>query len=269
LSKRRLQINTAFVVSLFLTGCGFFDAKQTEPTCKISPKPSRETYFESFDDKYGGGWVRGRRWPMTIWDGVAYSYSPWWLDANHAPPGAGYLHLVLWTLTSSRIEKEPVIFPGYPGSKFIARNQSTDLTNAKLTVRLRGEVDMQGSQMLVLVQAENKNNVRANYVLTGHPFKITPEWSEQTVTLSPDPNQWLCLGSRYDLTKTYDCYDVAEVLADVNVDIIFVLFPIQMVPVEDIVEPHKLFAGRDFHVAQEFLPKGIVMFDWVRIEYPQ
>ena len=262
-----LRIKIILAASLFLSGCGYPAPEESGPTGKINSgldvrKTCRETYFESFD-KDGGGWLRGRLYPMTIWDGVAYSYSPWFLDPWHAPPGAGYLHLLMWIHTDARRVHQ--YYPGYPGNKFVAQNQSTDFTDAKLTVRLRGEIDLQGSQMLLLVQADN-GEMRANYVLTSQPFHITPQWSEQTITLTAKPGQWLCLGARHD-RPDYGCYDIAEVLRDVNVDIIFVLFPLKVVPIEDVAEPHRLRAGVDYHVEQKFLPKGVVMFDWVKIEY--
>src|SRR6188768_4142229 len=66
-----------------------------------SNRPKREAYLETFD--HGpGGWYADRRYALRVWDGVAYCYSPWWVDANHAPPGAGYLHLVLWMHTDKR-----------------------------------------------------------------------------------------------------------------------------------------------------------------------
>ena len=68
--------------------------------------------------------------------------------------------------------------------------------------------------------------------------------------------------------KSYGCSSIAEVLCDVNVDIIFVLFPLNVVPIEDIPDKHKLRAGVDYHVEQKFLPKGLIMFDWVKLKYP-
>src|SRR5258706_16071888 len=70
------------------------------PSSKPMPA-NRHMYLETFD--HGpGGWSSDRRYALTVWDGVAYCYSPWWVDANHAPPGAGYLHLLLWMHTDRR-----------------------------------------------------------------------------------------------------------------------------------------------------------------------
>ena len=75
---------------------------------------------------------------------------------------------------------------------------------------------LQGSQLVLLVQAETARTT-ANMVLTGQPFKITRDWSEQSVRLVPDPAQWTCLGGRRGHT-TYGCDEIAEVLQDVNLD---------------------------------------------------
>ena len=52
-----------------------------------------EVYRETFDNG-AGGWVADLSSRLPVWDGVAYCHSPWSIDANHAPPGAGYLHLL-------------------------------------------------------------------------------------------------------------------------------------------------------------------------------
>ena len=67
----------------------------------------------------------------------------------------------------------------------------------------------------------------------------------------------------------YGCDDIDKVLADVNFDIIFILFPVKVVPagveIDDINIPR---AVKDYPVDQQYLPKGLVMFDTVKIEYP-
>jgi hypothetical protein len=226
---------------------------------------SREPYIETFDNG-PGGWVANNTEPLPVWDSVAYCYGPWYLDANHAPPGGGYLHLLMHLHT----KKEHCGSPLEQDNRFIRQRQSRDLTNARLSVRLRGQMDAQGAQLVLLAQTEGPNNTwpRRNFVLTGQPFEITPDWSDQTVTLVPDPAQWPCLGARHDLTK-YGCCDIAEALADVSVDLIFVLFPLKIEPITPVADPHKQWAGKDYQVYQKSLPKGLVMFDTVRIDYPQ
>jgi hypothetical protein len=109
----------------------------------------------------------------------------------------------------------------------------------------------------------------SNYVLVGQPFAITPDWSEQTVMLVPDPEQWLCLGARHDLLNVYGCDEIEAVLRDVNIDIIFVLHPLNILPME--AEEHGAHYRRPevhYAVDRTLLPTGYVMLDEVRIEYP-
>ena len=242
------------------------------------------TYIETFDDG-PGGWVADLRSPLPVWDGVAYCHSPWSVDANHAPPGAGYLHLLMYLFTqppdprsSARAELGGV-------NRFAERGYSTNLTDAKVTVRLRGDLALAGPlcndhtparqpdlgsvQLLLLVQSriDGPPPTSANFVLTGQPFEITPDWSEQTVQLVPDPKLWTCLGARHDLIDTYGYGDIAEVLQDVNVDIIFVLFPLTVVPIGEVDNIDRQWAAKDYKIDMQYLPKGLVMFDTVQIEY--
>jgi hypothetical protein len=56
-------------------------------------------YQETFDSD-AGGWVADLSSRLPVWDGVAYCHGPWSIDANHAPPGAGYLHLLMYLRTT-------------------------------------------------------------------------------------------------------------------------------------------------------------------------
>jgi hypothetical protein len=170
-------------------------------------------------------------------------------------------------------------------NRFVEQRHGTNLTNAKITVRLRGamtlagplcnnhtpppQADAGGAQLLLLVQSqiEGPPRTRPNFMLTGQPFEITPDWSEQTVQLAPEENQWTCLGARHDLTDAYGYGDIAEVLQDVNVDIVFVLFPLKIVPIGEVADIHHAWAAKEYKVDMQYLPKGLVMFDTVQIEY--
>ena len=244
---------------------------------------NRDPYIETFDNG-PGGWVANRRDPLPVWDGVAYCFGPWFVDPNHAPPGAGYLHMLMFITTTPKwvARKE------YPSNGFVEGRKSTNLTNARLTLRSRGAFDLppeapggiakprkpgevpmglQGSQLLLWVQAETQGTT-ANFALTGQPFEITREWSVQTVVLRPDPTEWTCAGGRRDLIGHYGCADIAEVLRDVNLDLYLVLFPLKILPVGAVGSPHQTRAGEHYPVQQEFLPKGLLMVDTVSIEYP-
>ena len=67
--------------------------KRTEP----------KTYFQNFVND-SGGWfgVISNQQPVTplkIENDSVVSCSPWWVDYNHAPPGGGYLHLIMAIMT--------------------------------------------------------------------------------------------------------------------------------------------------------------------------
>lgn len=240
------------------------------PLAGVLLNAAPRAYVETFD--HGpGGWYADRRYALPVWDGVAYCHGPWWLDSNHAPPGAGYLHLVMWLYTSAKHYQEDNEYNRslpYRGSRFAEEGHSTNLTNARMTVRLRGAVDLQGAQLLLLIQGKT-DKTTPNFVLTGQPFRVTRDWSDQTVVLRPDPKQWTCLGARHDMVHEYGCDDVAKLLRDVNLDIILALFPLKIVPLsKDIKDLHRTRAGQAYPVDIEALPKGLIMFDTVKIEYP-
>ena len=241
-------------------------------------------YTETFNDG-PRGWIADLRSPLPVWDGVAYCHSPWSVDANHAPPGAGYLHLLMYLIThaDALCSLDETL---RRGNRFVEDGHSTDLTNARVSVRLRGTMDFAGPlcnnhkpvphpdlgglQLLLLVQAkvEGPPATTVNFILTGQPFEITPDWSEQTVQLAPDPQQWTCLGARHDLSDLYGYGEIATVLRDVNIDIIFILFPLTIVATEAVDDIDRQWAARDYRVDMQYLPKGLVMFDTVQIEYP-
>ena len=71
------------------------------------------------------------------------------------------------------------------------------------------------------------------------------------------------------MTNLYGCDSAAAVLADVNLDLISILFPVDARPADPAVyEPNRLRALQDYPVDLKYLPKGLLMFDWVRIDYP-
>jgi hypothetical protein len=229
----------------------------------------RRTYVETFDDGCGGwlGWLAGGGGPLPLEtaDSAAIVRSPWGVDYNHAPPGAGYLHL-LYVLFMRPSKTQAVGGP----NRFLDAGFSRDFTNARFSVRVRGDVDLKGANLLLLVQADTAAAV-ANFVLTGQPIALGPQWSWTTLELRPDPAQWLCLGTRgagaHD--RRYGYAPVADVLRDVNVDIILVLFPLDVRPAAAIAgDPHRLRAGKDYPIDLSRLPSGCVMLDEVRVEYP-
>jgi len=97
---------------------------------------------------------------------------------------------------------------------------------------------------------------------------VTPDWSEQTVTLSLDPSQWTCLGSRHDRSDFYGELPLETVLGDVNTDILLVLHPLDIAPMGPLGDdPHRLRPERDYPVWRSRLPEGYVLLDEVAIEF--
>jgi hypothetical protein len=233
----------------------------------------RTPYIETFDDGPGGwfAWKPARQMPSPLEEcsippevqaGVMVSRSPWFVDSNHAPPGAGYLHLLAFLLTNPN----DIPAHGRP-NRFTDGEFSRDLRNARLTVRIRGQVEWRGAQLVLLAQSRLPSTT-ANYVLTAQPFQVAQEWTDQTVTLSTDPDQWTCLGARWDLLDYYGCGDIADVLSDVNVDLIFVLFPLQIVPITPGTYTHTTRPHLQYDLDWAVLPSGTIEFDTIRIDYP-
>jgi len=229
----------------------------------------RTPYLETFDNGSGGwcAWGTGSNLP-ELQDGALITRGPWRVDPNHCDPGAGYLHLLTYLYTHPLHYTEK--FAAEVGvNRFLAENKDRNLTNARMTVRLRGNVDLQGSKLTLWVQAD-VGDTRPNFVLIGQSLEITPEWSEQTLLLSDDPAQWLCVGGRHDLTKFYGYGDIRDALKDVNCDLILVLFPLTVVPLDVPYEDKdRLRTHRDYEPDYAYLPNGVIEFDTIGIEYPE
>ena len=226
-------------------------------------------YRETFDHGPGGwfGWIgnaAGSK-PLEVKDGYAISRSPWWIDYNHAPPGAGYLHLLYMLLTRGIAGEHQREVAGQ--NRFIGGRFPVDFTGARVTLRLKGELIARDAQLCLLVQSV-QNGICSGWMLTGQPFTVTPDWSEQTVQLVPDPADWTSLGSRHDRTDFYGTIDLPRVLTDVNTNILLVLFPLDIAPMGPLDgDPHRQRPERDYPVWRSRLPEGYVQLDEVRIEF--
>ena len=227
-------------------------------------------YHEPFDDGPGGwiGWISNHDGPRALeyQPGCVTARSPWWIDYNHAPPGAGYLHLLFCLLTAG---------PGYGEvyrdtggvNRFIDSESPTDFRNAEVTVRLRGELLTRGADLCLLVQG-TADGMTTGWVLTGSPLSVTPDWTDQTLHLTTEQASWTCLGSRHDRTRTYGSAPLEKVLSNVNADIMFVLFPLDVAPMGPLNgDPHRLRADRDYPVWRSRLPEGYVVLDDIRIRF--
>ena len=226
-------------------------------------------YCETFDDGPGGwyGWTSNAAGPkpLEIHESCAISRSPWWIDYNHAPPGAGYLHLLYILNTRGKAGEHQREVAG--DNRFVAGGFPTDFRHARLTLRLKGELETKGAQLVLLCQAV-QDNICSGWLLTGQPFHVTSEWGEQTLSAVPDATQWTCLGSRHDRTEYYGTMPLETVLCDVNTDILLVLHPLDVVPMgPQYVDPHRQRPEKDYPVWRSRLPEGYVMLDEAQIEF--
>lgn len=227
-------------------------------------------YQEDFDDGPGGwfGWVSNSGGPkeLEVVDSCCISRSPWWIDYNHAPPGAGYLHMVYVLLTVGPQAEHYNETAGK--NRFIEGGFPTDFTDARISVRLRGELEEKGAQLLLLVQG-SQGGLGSGWLLTGQPLEVTGDWSEQELTCNPDPAQWKNLGSRHDRADFYGELSLTTILGDVNADILFVLYPLNVEPMGPIEgDPHILRPEKDYPVWRSRVPEGYILMDSVSIEFP-
>jgi len=227
------------------------------------------TYRETFDDGPGGwfGWIDNIAGPKRLEQtpGTLVSRSPWWIDYNHAPPGAGYLHLLFCLLTKG---------PGYAEAyreaggwnRFIEEEFPNEFTGARVRIRTRGELKQRGAQMVLLIQGSD-HGLTSGWALTAAPFAVGQEWADQEVVVTSDEAQWTCLGSRHDRVKSYGHIPLETVLRDVS-NILLILFPLTIEPMGPIAgDPHVLRAGRDYPVWTSRLPEGYVVLDDVQINF--
>ena len=228
-----------------------------------------QIYHESFDNGTGGwfGWTSNAAGPKTldVQDGALVSRSPWWIDYNHAPPGAGYLHLLAMLLTRGPCGEHHREVAGE--NRFVNGKFGTDFTNAKITLRLKGELIERGAKFCLLVQSIQEG-ICSGWILTGQPFEVTADWTEQTVTAVPDAAQWTSLDSRHDRTDFYGTIELPKVLSQVNTNILLVLFPLNVVPMGPIPDdPRRLRPEKDYPVWRGLLPEGYVLIDDIQIEF--
>lgn len=228
-------------------------------------------YRETFDDGPGGwyGFISNAAGvkPLEREPGCVVSRSPWWIDYNHAPPGAGYMHLLFMLNTHGAQSEHQREVAGE--NRYINGGFGTNLTNAEFTFRLQGELLQHKTQLYLLVQGF-RDGICSGWILTGQPITVTPEWSEQTVVCSPRESEWTCLGSRHDRADFYGKIPLSQVLADVNADILLVLHPLEIAPMGPLQgDPHRLRPERDYPVWRSKLPEGYLRLDEVRIEFPK
>jgi len=230
---------------------------------------SDRLYVESFAEGPGGcyGWISNAAGPKPLehQPGGLTSRSPWWIDYNHAPPGAGYMHMV-FCLSTYGPQGEVYTEVGGPNA-LIAGRYPTNFTGAQITVSLHGELVSQGAQLMLLIQGR-VDGITSGWLLSGQPIAVTEQPTPQTVTLTPADTEWTPLGSRHDRSDMYGIKPLRDVLANVDVNIMLVLFPLDVVPMGGCDgDPHRLRPERDYPVWRHRLPEGYVTLDEIRIQF--
>ena len=232
---------------------------------------SGKVYVETFDNGSGGwygekGNLNGLA-SLKTKDGAMFCHSPWWVDYNHAPPGAGYINILACLNTCGG---QPEAIKEVAGkNRFIGGRYPIDFTNSQITLLMKGEMLNRGAELVLLIQGYVEG-ICSGWMLTSQPFTVTSDWSEQTISLEPDESQWTCLGSRHDRRDMYGIKPLGKVLSNVSANIMLVMFPLEVEAIGPIDgDPHILRAGRDYPVWQSKLPEGYVMIDTVKIEFSQ
>ena len=224
---------------------------------------SMKVYVEDFRDG-SSGWA-GHQKALEIDKGFAISRSPWWVDPNHAYPGGGYLHLLYVLWTTDTLAENNIDIAGV--NRFVKGGFPTDFRNASVSVRIKGELYSKGAKLRLLAQSQVGDR-RINSVLVSQSIEVNSEWSDQTIHLPPDDSQWLCIGSRHDMTDQYGYGPIEDVLKDLNLDIILVLHGLDVTPIRPVDgDPDIMRAGVDYEVDYSRLPSGYVMVDEIRIEF--
>ena len=229
----------------------------------------RAIYRETFDDGPGGwwGWWDNARSDRALERGssTVTTRSPWWIDYNHAPPGAGYLHMLLGLNTTG--PQGEAVREAADANRYIEGRFSTDLRDAAFTLALRGELLDRGADMVLLVQG-TVDGITSGWALTGQPFHVRPELTRQTVRLAPDEGQWTALGSRRGREDMYGVKPLERVLGDVNTNLLLIMFPLTVEPMGPLDgDPHLLRPERDYPVWRRALPEGYIVIDEVELAF--
>lgn len=150
-------------------------------------------------------------------NGMMILQSPWWLDNNHAPPGAGFLNLLAYTYMG-KPER-----PADPSS-------ALDLTNGLFVASLQtDDLNLRGSQVLFWFQVLSPNGKSTNYALSGSPVlgnSTVPQSGEIYLNLPTDPKMWQCLGSSTSSQDSYDCsVPFEDAIKNVNNDYGLIIMP--------------------------------------------
>lgn len=231
---------------------------------------NNKVYCETFDQGPAGWWGWGGNHiglqALRHRDSYVETISPWWIDYNHAPPGAGYLHMLFCLSLRGPLGEQMQETAG--PNRFLKGGYSCNLENTEIRVRLRGEVRQRGASVVLLIQS-GAGGIIAPWALTSQPIAVNPEWGETILKLRVRESEWTCLGGRHDRSDYYARRPLADCLRDVNVNLMLIFFPLDIAPMGDPEgNPHLLRPERDYPVWRSNLPEGRIQLDQFEIHYP-
>ena len=232
---------------------------------RLGPAPGKGIVYRESFDRGAGGWHYYATTPAgeAVLDHVPWnaeqqcvtSASPWWIDPNHKPPGAGYLNIVAF-----------IWMKGYRGG---VPYRWMDLRDAVLRFSIKTEgLDTKGGHLYFWFQHRYEQGShfwfqnpfaygllgsdwkRANLALTRYPVEksaIPGRWTQITLPLSPHSEDWTNLGSSNERHDSYGSVSPMQALAKVTTDLGFIILPV------DPKDP----------------PKGVVSLDNIEIGWPE
>ena len=117
------------------------------------------------------------------------------VDYNHAPPGlpaassvrveGSYLHLLAGLqVAADGADRADMVAVGGE-NRFVAGGYPADWTGARVTLRVRGELDAKGARLGLLAQSRVASIDRMVNSVLHFPDPVTAEWAEQTIALLP------------------------------------------------------------------------------------
>src|SRR5262249_10153589 len=116
-------------------------------------------------------------------------------------------------------------------------------------------------RVCVLIQGA-QDGVGTGWIHTGQTLDVQADYSEQSIPLSPDESLWTCLGARHDRQDYYGRTPLNRILADVNVNLYLVLFPVKPRPLGPLAgDPHRLRPGKDYPVWPSSIAQGYLAVD--------
>jgi hypothetical protein len=144
-------------------------------------------------------------------NGEAILQSPWWLDSNHAPPGEGFLNLIMYN---------------YIDSIFSGKRKTLNLVNRTLYLELRAKnLNLKQSKLYFWFQTKAPNGKYINYAFIKSPIILEEGGKILKIKFTSNPIDWICLGSNNDRKDTYDCIPLKDAIYDVNIDFGLIIFP--------------------------------------------